>query len=395
MTTITFDEVTKHPGSSGHGAVLFMYKGRLFRAPHGYLLGRCEELIDAPVPIQKLIPTEYILKHPRHGNLKVFEHKIYDHLVRINESIPYRAIEYVKTACLINKYLLSRGYVLSDVHEGNVYDTIDGIVWTDWGSIFSLNKKEGRTRPAATGLAMTLYLANKYIYGLINCQHTDYSLSKAKKTSGPLQEIAYKSASSVSTWQQIIDIVDGAKIPPMPKSHWADDYAAGVSPENIIKTSRKGEPVASLLDSITYDTLTDVACNKGYFTLYAARHCRSAVGLDIDGKCIHTAIKNKPPNIPVIFSKKDIKTIIKNSKLEKIRYSSELVLALAIVHHVKKIMPHANFANCLADLSKKHIIIEDVDSAPVYEKIFLKRGFKLINRLTSYPKSRTISLYSK
>lgn len=85
----------------------------------------------------------------------------------------------------------------------------------------------------------------------------------------------------------------------------------------------------------------------------------------------------------------------KNVKLEKLRFSSDLVLALAIVHHIKKVMPHEQFANCLADIAKKYIIIEDVGTQKIYQTQFENRGFKLEKRLTSYPKERTISLYVK
>lgn len=138
---IDFNEVVRHPGSSGHGAVLFFWNGELFRAPHKNKQLAFEKFQKAPIQLQPLISTDFILKHPKYGRLPVYKHNIIDHLVRINESVPNRAIDYLNTICDINIYLIEHGYVLCDIHEGNIYDTIDGIVWTDWG-VYIFFKKQ-------------------------------------------------------------------------------------------------------------------------------------------------------------------------------------------------------------------------------------------------------------
>lgn len=393
--TIIFDNIRIHPGSSGHGGVLFFYNGELLRAASSEVCCKIKNIMSPPVPIQKSIETNYILSHPKHGNLPVFKHHFYDHVVKINESVPCRAVEFIKTICDINEYLLDFDYILCDVHEGNIADTIDGIIWFDIGSIYSINKPEERKNPAQAGLALTLYLANKYIYKSVKCNHELYSLKEAKNTKTPLKEIASLSGSDKETWRKLKSIVENAKVSNGPNSHWSDEYATNASHENLDESSRKGKAVLELINMIEYDTLTDVACNKGYFTFYAAKKAKSSIGLDIDEKCISIAINKKPKDINVVFSKKDIKDLIKNNRHEDLRYSSDLILALAIVHHMQKIMPHKDFVKLLANLSKKYIIVEDVDTRVFYEEELKKYGFNLVKRVTSFPASRTISLYSK
>lgn len=187
------------------------------------------------------------------------------------------------------------------------------------GSIYSLKNNEDRKRPAASALALTLYLANKYIYKAVSGDHTQYSLVKAKQAKTPLKKVANMNGENTQTWVEIKNIIKEAR-PTVPTSHWSDNYALTANPETIKTSSAKGEPVVNLISEIEYDTLTDVACNKGYFTFFAAKKARSSVGLDIDEKCIHQAINNnKKIQSNIVFSKKDIIDLDKKCKVRKIK----------------------------------------------------------------------------
>jgi len=335
-----------------------------------------------------------VLKHPQYNQpLIVFKHKLYNHLVKIQESPPIKVIEFIKAICEINILLISKGYILCDMHEGNIYDTIDGIKWVDWGSIYLLNGEDGKLNAAAAGLALTLYLTNKYLYKQYNGDHTTYDILIAANTQSPIQKIAMLDPKNINTWKELSNIVNQAHPAEATISHWADEYATDISANNIEASNAKGKAVIGMINKLTYDTITDVGCNKGYYTQYAARKAKSALGMDYDEKCICIASKNAPKDIPILFAKKDVKELVTQEQL--MRSSSDLVLALAVVHHVGKQMPHEKFADILANLAKKHIIIEDIETAPIYQKIFEAKGFSLVERKESFPSYRTISLYSK
>ena len=381
MTIINFEDIKIHPISSGDSTVLFYWEGHLFKAPHTTNLQMFYDLISEPLPLQQIVKTEFVLDHPKKGKLPVFECKEYDHLVKIQESVPIRVVEFIKAMCKLNISLIKRGYVLRDVHEGNVYDSIDGIVWVDWGGV-------GLLENALSSLALVLYMANKYLYNTCSCTHTTYDILQAQNSKSPVAHIAKLDPTNPDTWEELSRIAEDTKIASTP-SHWSDNYATNVTFKNIEFSNEKGKSVIEFLKTINYDTVTDVGCNKGYYTLYAAQKAKSSIGLDIDEKCISFAIKNTPKGLPVLFAKKDLRQLNTNEQLR--RYSSDLIMALAISHHTS--IPHNQFANILVNISRKHILIEDIDAKETYQKEFEKHDFMLVDRKTSFPVPRTLSLY--
>lgn len=414
MEIINFKDIKQHPLSSGCNEILFFYQNRLFRSPFEHRVKRYYDLINAPIPLQKIKETNFVLEHPTQGKLKTFEHNFYPHLVSIAESSPSKRIEFIKTICKINIYLIKCGYVLNDVHENNIFNSVDGIVWLDWGSVTSLTSKEEAKEfnPATRGFSNTFYLANKYIYNLLGPKicHLKYDLNLASKANSPIKTIAGMNPRDIGTWQKLNDVVSNKKITPL-STHWSDVYSTHLSANNVAGSSKKGESATDLINKINYNTLTDVGCNKGYYTLYAAKKAKSSIGFDVDEKCIEIATKNIPNGSPVLFAKKDIREFLdfdinnivpgvvfidnKMKEFSESRYTSDLVLALAIVHHVGKFLPHTKFAEILANLSKKYILIEDIETQTIYQEVFEKRGFKLIERIDSFPSPRMISLYER
>lgn len=397
MIKLIDKDIVVHPASSKHGAILFFYKGGLYRAPRGNLYKRYDELNGTP-NIQSIEETDFVLSCGGKEYPKVYKHKMYPHMIRIYESAQLRAIDFITKICEIQQIIIPKGYVLCDIHEGNIYDTMDGVLWTDWGSIFSLTKPEGRKLPALAGLALTMYLANLYIYRKYpnRKSHTSQrGISLAHNTKSPIQHLGHKNPADVGVWKELKDTVATVKCQP-PKSHWADEYTAKINWEDIGKSAGKAPMLLKMIDSLEYDTVTDVACNKGYFTIYASQKAKSSVGLDVDEGCVHKAVAFKKAHKldNVIFSHKNIKDIYDSPEAYS-RYGSDVVIAMAIVHHLKGTMSHEKFSECLVKLSKKYIILEDIGTAGIYEKFLAQMGFMLEQRIKSTPGSRTISLYKK
>ena len=410
---IKFEDITIHPLSSGANEVLFFYEGKLFRAPHKLYLKRHYILMDSPTALQKIKETNFVLNHPQHGHLNVFELTKHDHLVSIAESSLVKRVEFLKTICKTNMWLMERGYVLRDVHENNIFDSIDGIIWLDWGAVSSIIKDDDLPwTPSTVSLSNAFYMAHKYVYNLLGpkTSHLRYDLFVAEKENSPIASIASKNPKDINTWELLVQKLSAVN-PTSIETHWADVYSPHLSADNIAVSSPKGTAAANFIDQIQYNTVTDVGCNKGYYTLYAAKKARSAIGFDVDEKCIAIANGRVPKEMPVLFAYKDIRDFIefdinntlpsaifidnKMRQFSEARYSSDLVMALAIVHHIGKLIPHTKFAEILMNLSKKYILIEDIETKEIYQKEFEDNGFYLVGRTDSFPKPRTMSLYCR
>lgn len=68
------------------------------------------DLISEPFPLQQITKTDFILEHPKYEKLPVFEMKIYKHLIKIQESVPIKVIEFIKAICKVNISLIKKGY---------------------------------------------------------------------------------------------------------------------------------------------------------------------------------------------------------------------------------------------------------------------------------------------
>ena len=66
------------------------------------------------------------------GNaLLMYKHKKYDHLIRIDEASHSRRKDFVQGICAMNAVAVACGIVCIDIHENNIFDTVDGIKWVD------------------------------------------------------------------------------------------------------------------------------------------------------------------------------------------------------------------------------------------------------------------------
>jgi hypothetical protein len=102
------------------------------------------------------------------------------------------------------------------------------------------------------------------------------------------------------------------------------------------------------------------------------------------------------PKYKCIFKQLTLDDLFSNKKQEIYFSRSDLVVALAVVHHLKiQKISSEKFCQLLSVLTNKYILLEDIDSATEYEKNLSKLGFKLSQRLPSFPEGRTISLFEK
>lgn len=374
---ITETDVEFEKASTQYESYLFHYNGGLYRAPYKkYRNIILNHLSEHPFEyLQKTEKTNIVFSY-EDKLLPVYKHKFYDHLVCLMSSTAARSRKYLSVICQINKKLIKSNMILKDIHAHNIAETIDGIIFYDVGSVQPLQEPSA----AQIGWRNVLEMVSKYMF-------------KSEPVAS-INEIIGLDSRSVLSWEKLGNIILTEPIKQAPYTHWNNEYNRDLNCLNL-ETSKKGPQIMNIIDEINADTVTDVGCNKGYFSFYAAKKAKSVIGFDVDEGCIDECIRlnEEKYKLPAMFAKIDISKFF-NLTNHIIRYRSELVLALAIVHHLSGIS-HQEFAKFLSDLSKKYILIEDIGTCQIYEKEFLNLGFKLIKRIDSWPIDRMLSLYKR
>ena len=200
------------------------------------------------------------------------------------------------------------------------------------------------------------------------------------------------------SWQKLSEIVGELKIE-LKKTEWTeypDKMIVLNNPTHSIKSKIVWELVKEMED---VRTVIDIGCHVGYYTFLSAKYCDSVLGVDIDEICINKAV-NCMSNLklPVCFAAQAVEQLSKNYFHLFDRYKSDMVMSLAIIHHLhkddKKITP-ARFVGLLTKLSKKYILIENItlEDLAIYDKEFVSYGLKLIKRFDIVPDNRKLSLY--
>ena len=139
--------------------------------------------------------------------------------------------------------------------------------------------------------------------------------------------------------------------------------------------NKKQKAVHNALDSYAIDTVLDVACNTGWYSLMAEKLGKKVVAFDIDEACIEELYiqvkENKLDILPLVmnftkltedqFSMHDGKKVLMNAFS---RLRADCVMALGILHHLVlgAGMSFKEAFEPLIKLTKKQLLIEFIDS---------------------------------
>lgn len=174
-----------------------------------------------------------------------------------------------------------------------------------------------------------------------------------------------------------------------------DNYQKELFENNL---SLKQKKVLDTIFKLTPDTVLDIAGNMGWYEFQIASKCERAIVADLDENCIDfvfdkvytEGIKNVIPvhmNLvtPTLGEYKGIAIgggAVKWASSGFERLKSDLVLALAIIHHLA-FSQQLSFEECIGQLSlftKKWLLIEFVDRSDIIVKPVLTRRFDWYTR---------------
>ncbi len=399
-------DIKLHTMASTYTLPLFWYGSRLFRSYITDEADRFKKILSFNLSeLQPATKTAFLLdlnelsnliNHDRlsgaqlDGYSLVYEHKNYMHRVRIQETVPALAKRFISTICDMNYKLIQSDMIVVDTNESNINITIDGIKWLDYGSIKNIDDGYQYLQSfMEIGYLIGKYLLKKYyeIYDRI-------TVEIVRTFDADLTKISEMDLSKPEAWLKLKEWVNSYPIPDLQSTHWADEYSLVSDINDPENYNDKSKGYWKLLQEIEFETVTDIACNKGYFSFLAAKKAKSVIGFDIDQKCILKAYEmNEQFKLPAIFAVKTVEEIIANDNYETSRFKSDLVVALAIVHHIK--VKASEFVKMIDSICNKYVIIEDINDAIGYEKLFVEQGYELVKRIDSTPLPRTLSLYRK
>ena len=205
-------------------------------------------------------------------------------------------------------------------------------------------------------------------------------------------------------------------------SEWSDYSQGADSLEDDTQWTRKQTTIAEILGRLHPDTVLDVACNKGWFSLLATAHARRVVAFDTDRPSIsrltQKVLAEHRPVLPLVMNVLD-PSPTSGWRLNQYpsaieRFRSDFVMALALIHHLvlSQMQDFSRVVDALRDFTKKWLLIEFVPLSDQRSQQILGRyrreqftwyteenfaselqhRFRLVESFPSHPDGRTLFL---
>lgn len=204
-------------------------------------------------------------------------------------------------------------------------------------------------------------------------------------------------------------------------TYWFTYYNSDIESEEYLFD--KESTVAYYLKSIKVQSVVDLGANTGKFSELACEFSKRVIALEFDKKCVDD-IENKISStrntiLHTLFSdlsqtSPDFGLLGKEHKSIIARAKSDLVMALAIVHHLAltKLIPFEYIIELIFEFSKNYAIVEFIDKTdhkvlqllennsryyPTQEEFEkkLQKKFKILEQKTLAHSARTLYLLAK
>ncbi len=152
------------------------------------------------------------------------------------------------------------------------------------------------------------------------------------------------------------------------KSTWDDYYSETILGNHYLENKRK--IIVDFSASISFETLIDLGCNDGYFSLLLQEKASKVISVDFDSNCVNELYKLTRKNnikkiVPIVATLNTPSPAIGWANEERPsltqRLNGDLAIALALVHHlaISANIPFAKMAAWFAGIAS-FLIIEFV-----------------------------------
>ena len=310
--------------------------------------------------------------------------------------------------CDLSAALCNKGLTFKDAHPWNILFDRGKPVFVDWGSI---DAKTDRTHwpfsQFRDRFIFPLYLlsSGKSSFTrdlMLDVLHCPSSRDVLKLLFGTLplpdwykcwsQNRSFDRDSvrvDASYFQRLRNFVNSIPLSPEP-TEWSNyEGPDGTIPRNVSDDwPSKISGVHSLLQRLKPTTVMDIGCNRGWFSEMAAEEGARVIAVDIDESNVsrlYQKVKQSGASILPVFM--DFCTPTPSHGVTGgypdagERFQSELVLALAITHHLifKRALTFHAVAKQLALFSKKWLLVEFVPPEDKYVSEWMNEQFRWYN----------------
>jgi hypothetical protein len=167
-------------------------------------------------------------------------------------------------------------------------------------------------------------------------------------------------------------------VAPRTKTVWDDYYSTTIASADYL--AEKEQAIRLILKQTKGHTAIDLGANDGHFSKIAVEHGYTVVATDIDTNSINRLyLERNPAVLPLILDLTKPSPAVGWFHAERDaffhRAKADLVLALALVHHlaIAENTPFRLIAEMLSSVTGKYLIIEFVDRKDVKAKALLNR----------------------
>lgn len=197
--------------------------------------------------------------------------------------------------------------------------------------------------------------------------HARYTSKKINK--GHTNNAGFSKEKISSLFEMILTGLSCWKKPYQYYKHWFGYYQNDIESTNYL--IHKEQVITNWIRKIAPNTLVDLGANTGKFSLIAGKIAKKVIALEADDTCVdgieNEIQKQSINNIDAVVmdlaeSTSNIGVLNKEIKSIYTRSKSEVVLALAIVHHlhISDQLSFKQIAELLALYSKQYVIVEFV-----------------------------------
>lgn len=415
MTTlqkIPLSEIAFEPASliDDVGRV-FWYNGHIYRAIRSSYAEFYRELIKNK-NIKSLFSKGLVATEMAPFSLNGYSLVLRHHRIPITSYCMEWSSEMLKDAamliCDLNIEFHKKGLAFKDAHPWNILFDAGKAIFIDWGSIGSIGCSHGwpyvefRDR-----FLFPLYLMS---IGLSNIART-FMLNVANPLSrGDVFRLLIKRAPFLTClhywfndkeYMRSIFKTDLSfflslrrKIEAISISGESTEWTGYQGPDERFshqpssKWHAKIRNIYELLRTMRPKTVTDIACNRGWFSELAALQDSQVVAIDIDEPSINTLYRRvREKGLSILPLVMDICTPTPPHGLThaysqaEIRLQSDMVLALALTHHLvfKKGLTFEAIAKQLAAFTKKWLVVEFIPADDQYVGEWMTERFAWYN----------------